>query len=94
MIGIGTANVVQLTKVEAKEIECFRERRESYGWNISVANIHNVPNFYPEMYKRMFKTESTSNNLFCLGGPRYCDQDEEVVNLYEKALREGYAVLK
>ena len=40
----------------------------------------------------MFATETLENNLFCLGGARYCDQNEEVVNMYEKALTEGYII--
>lgn len=86
--------LVKLTEEESVEIECFRKRREHFGYFISVANIHNVPNFYPTMYKEMFATDTLGNNLFCLGGARYCDQNEEVVNKYERALAEGYEVIK
>lgn len=83
---------VVLTKEEASEVEKFRKRREHFGYFISVANIHNVPDFYPILYKKMFETDSFSNNLFCVGGARYCDQLQEVVNMYEKALTEGYII--
>ena len=43
---------VVLTKEEATEVEKFRKRREHFGYFISVANIHNVPDFYPIMYKK------------------------------------------
>lgn len=89
---MGTMTKVVLTKEEATEVEKFRKRREHFGYFISVANIHNVPDFYPIMYKKMFATEKLDNNLFCVGGARYCDQNEEVVNKYEKALTEGYII--
>jgi hypothetical protein len=85
---------VKLTVEESVEIECFRKRREDFGYFISVSNVHNVPSFYPTMYKHIFSTETLGNNLFCLGGARYCDQLQEVVNKYEKALAEGYEVIK
>ena len=66
--------IVKLTVEESVEIECFRKRREQTGYFISVANVHNVPSFYPTMYKSIFSTETLGNNLFCLGGARYCDQ--------------------
>lgn len=89
-----TSTKVVLTKEEAEEIERFRKRREHFSSFLSVANIHNVPDFYPVMYKKMFATDTfgNGNNLFCVGGARYCDQNEEVVNKYEKALTEGYIV--
>ena len=85
--------LVQLTEEESVEIECFRKRREQTGYFISVANVHNVPSFYPTMYKSIFSTETLGNNLFCIGGARYCDQLQEVVNKYERALAEGYVVI-
>lgn len=85
--------LVQLTEEEAVEIECFRNRRDDFGYSLSVADVHNVPSYYPTMYKSIFSTETLGNNLFCLDGARYCDQNEEVVNKYERALAEGYVVI-
>lgn len=86
--------LVQLTEEEAVEIESFRKRSADFGYSLSVADVHNVPSYYPTMYKSIFSTEKLGNNLFRLGGPRYCDQNEEVVNKYERALEEGYEVIK
>lgn len=82
--------MVILTKKEAEEIELFRERRKHFGGSLEVANIHNVPSFFPEMYKRMFKTNSIENTLF--GRPWYSDKDDCVIEQYESALVEGYII--
>lgn len=83
---------IYLTETEANELEHFRERRKHFGGNLDIANIHNVPSFFPEMYKRIFKTDSTENTLF--GRPWYSDKDDSVIVLYEEALSNGYYVQK
>lgn len=84
--------MILLTETEAAELERFRERRKHFGGDLNVANIHNVPSYFPEMYKRVFKTDSTENTLF--GRPWYSDKDDSVIELYEKALSDGYYVQK
>lgn len=82
--------MILLSMKEAEELERFRKRREHFGGSLDVANIHNVPRFFPEMYKRVFKTDSTTNTLF--GRPWYSDKDDNVIELYERALLEGYDI--
>ncbi|HCD44909.1 MAG TPA: hypothetical protein DEQ64_14495 [Lachnoclostridium sp.] len=82
--------MILLTESEAMELERFRERRKHFNGNLDVANIHNVPSLFPEMYKRVFKTDSTENTLF--GRPWYSDKDDSVIELYEKALSDGYYI--
>lgn len=84
--------MILLTETEGMELERFRERRKHFGGDLSVANIHNVPSFFPEMYKRVFKTYSTENTL--LGRPWLSDKDDSVIELYEKALSDGYYIQK
>ena len=57
---------------------------------MEIANIHNVPSYYPEMYKRIFGVESIENSF--LGRPWYSDKDDDVINFYEKALSDGYLI--
>lgn len=82
--------VVLLTEKEAEELERFRKRRQHFGSDLEIANIHNLPSDYPEMYKRVFGTDSTENSLF--GRPWYSDKKDDVIKLYETALSEGYTV--
>jgi len=82
--------MVLLTEKEAEELERFRKRRQHFGGDLEIANIHNAPSSFPEMYKRVFGTESTENSLF--GRPWYSDKKDDVVRLYETALSEGYSV--
>ena len=82
--------MVLLTEKEAEELERFRKRRQHFGGDLKIANIHNLPSSFPEMYKRVFETDTTENSLF--GRPWYSDANDDVVKLYETALSEGYAV--
>lgn len=84
--------MIKLTKEETKEIEQFRSRRKSFGYDLSVANVHNVPSYYPIMYKKIFKTNRFRNDLFCTNCPAYSDQSPVEVERYEKALSEGYLI--
>jgi len=82
--------MVFLTEKEAEELERFRKRRQHFGGDLEIANIHNLPSSFPEMYKRVFETDSTENCLF--GRPWYSDKKDDVIKLYETALSEGYVV--
>jgi len=82
--------MVLLTEKEAEELERFRKRRQHFGGDLKIANIHNLPSSYPEMYKRVFGTESTENCLF--GRPWYSDKNDNVIKLYETALSDGYEI--
>jgi len=82
--------MVFLTEKEAEELERFRKRRQHFGGDLEIANIHNLPSSFPEMYKRVFGTESTENCLF--GRPWYSDKKDDVIKMYETALCEGYSM--
>lgn len=60
-----------MNKLEIEELKRFTKRREAFGGDLSVKNVHNVPNFFPEMYKRMFHTKSLRKDLFCTNSPKY-----------------------
>ena len=76
-----------MTKLEIEELKRFTKRRAAFGDDLSVKNVHNVPNLFPEMYKRMFHTESLRKDLFCTNSPKYSDADESVVEEYENWLK-------
>jgi len=82
--------MVLLTEKEAEELERFRKRRQHFGGDLEIANIHNAPSSFPEMYKRVFGTESTENSLF--GRPWYSGKKDDVIKMYETALSDGYSV--
>lgn len=82
--------MVVLSQVEAKEIEQFKKRRKHFGGDLSVANVHNVPSLFPVMYMHMFHTDNLNNTL--LGRPWYSDKDDAIVDLYERAITEGYKI--
>ena len=82
--------MVFLTEKEAEELDRFRKRRQHFGGDLKIANIHNLPSSFPEMYKRVFGTESTKNSLF--GRPWYSNANDDVIELYEMALSGGYSV--
>lgn len=72
-----------MNKVEIEELKRFAKRRAAFGGGLSVKNVHNVPSLFPEMYKRIFQTESLRTDLFCTNSPKYSDADESVVEEYE-----------
>lgn len=76
-----------MNKVEIEELKRFAKRRVAFDGDLSVKNVHNVPNLFPEMYKRMFHTKSLRKDLFCTNSPKYSDADESVVEEYENWLR-------
>ncbi|WP_428815735.1 hypothetical protein [Lactococcus lactis] len=76
-----------MSKLEIEELNRFAKRRVAFDGDLSVKNVHNVPNLFPEMYKRMFHTGSLRKDLFCTNSPKYSDADESVVEEYENWLR-------
>ena len=82
-------NIISLE--EAVEIEKFKLRKKSF-FDLPVTDVHNIPSMFPNMYKRMFNSNNTNNDLFCIGSARLCDADENVVQLYEKCLVDGYEI--
>lgn len=83
-----------LSQMEAIEIEKFRHRRNAWrtAEQLPIMNIHNVPDQFPTLYKRIFATGMNANDLFCMKSPRYCDAKQDVVDLYESCLKDGYQV--
>ncbi|MBL1228741.1 hypothetical protein IW492_05780 [Enterococcus sp. BWB1-3] len=73
----------KISKEEKEELERFKERRAAFNGQLSVKNVHNVPTQFPQMYQRIFHTDSLVNNIFCLNQPNYSDADETIVALYE-----------
>lgn len=82
----------RLTTKEAEELERFRKRREAFGGDLSVKNVHNVSIMFPIMYSKIFRTNNLRTDLFCTNSPAYSDADEEIVTMYEKCLTDGYEV--
>lgn len=79
---------MKITSQEIEELERFKERREAFGGDLSIKNVHNVPKQFPNLYKKIFKTESLENGLFCTSCPNYSDADENIVQIYENYLKE------
>lgn len=75
-----------ITDLELAELKQFKKRRRVFGGVLSVKNVHNVPSHFPNMYKRIFNTDNSENDLFCTNNPYYSDADEEVVRQYEALL--------
>ncbi|WP_282798482.1 hypothetical protein [Lactococcus lactis] len=76
-----------MNKAEIEELKRFAKRRAVFGGDLSVKNVHNVPNLFPEMYRTIFQTGSLRTDLFCTNSPKYSDADESVVEEYENWLR-------
>ena len=73
---------------ELQELERFKERRKAFGGYLSVKNVHNVPDLFPEMYKKIFHTNTLRCDLFCTNSALYSDADEEIVRKYEEYLND------